>query len=70
MDGSLSLILPAYNEAAGIAEAVADADEALAKFAADYEIIVVDDGSRGRHERDRRPANQVAAARAASETFD
>lgn len=45
MDGSLSLILPAYNEAAGIAEAVLEADDALAKFARDYEIIVVDDGS-------------------------
>jgi 4-amino-4-deoxy-L-arabinose transferase-like glycosyltransferase len=45
MDGSLSLILPAYNEAAGIAEAVGEADDALAKFAHDYEIIVVDDGS-------------------------
>src|SRR4051812_46482933 len=43
---SLSLILPAYNEAAGIAEAVAEADDALARFAGDYEIVVVDDGSR------------------------
>jgi dolichol-phosphate mannosyltransferase len=43
---SLSLILPAYNEAAGIAEAVAEADDALARFAGDYEILVVDDGSR------------------------
>src|SRR2546430_1362062 len=46
MDGSLSLILPAYNEGAGIAEAVAEADDALAGFSTDYEIIVVDDGSR------------------------
>src|SRR5439155_9804927 len=43
---SLSLVLPAYNEAAGIAEAVAEADDALARFAGDYEILVVDDGSR------------------------
>ena len=42
---TLSLILPAYNEAAGIAAAVAEADAALARFCADYEIIVVDDGS-------------------------
>jgi dolichol-phosphate mannosyltransferase len=42
---SLSLILPAYNEATGIAEAVAEADDALARFAGDYEILVVDDGS-------------------------
>ncbi len=46
MDGSLSLILPAYNEAAGIAESVAEADDNLARFCHDYEIIVVDDGSR------------------------
>src|SRR6476469_1374328 len=46
MDGSLSLILPAYNEAAGIAAAVAEADAALAAFCSDYEILVVDDGSR------------------------
>src|SRR5436309_1368258 len=46
MDGSLSLILPAYNEAAGIAEAVAEADDALTRFCADYEILVLDGGSR------------------------
>jgi dolichol-phosphate mannosyltransferase len=46
MDESLSLILPAYNEAAGIAEAVTEADDALARFCRDYEVIVVDDGSR------------------------
>src|SRR5262245_46139619 len=48
MDGrskELSLILPAYNEAAGIREAIAEADEALARLADDYEILVVDDGS-------------------------
>src|SRR5437764_1142271 len=48
---SLSLILPAYNEAAGIAEAVAEADDALARFAGDYEILVVEDGSRHRTRR-------------------
>ena len=41
----LSLILPAYNEEAGIAQAIAEADESLARFTADYEILVVDDGS-------------------------
>lgn len=45
MDGSLTLILPAFNEAAGIAEVIAEADDALAQFARDYEILVVDDGS-------------------------
>lgn len=42
----LSLVLPAYNEEAGIRRAVAEADEALALLADDYEIVVVDDGSR------------------------
>src|SRR4051794_25876 len=48
MDGRprLSLVLPAYNEEAGIRQAVAEADDALARLAADYEILVVDDGSR------------------------
>jgi dolichol-phosphate mannosyltransferase len=42
----LSLILPAYNESEGIAQAIAEADEALARLGYDYEIVVVDDGSR------------------------
>src|SRR5262245_14584861 len=49
MDGrarGLSLILPAFNEEAGIRQAVAEADEALALLADDYEVLVVDDGSR------------------------
>src|SRR5260370_387887 len=41
----LSLILPAYNEEAGIAQAVAEADDALRQFGVVYEIVVVDDGS-------------------------
>src|SRR5438270_1397355 len=43
---SLSLIMPAYNEAEGIAQAVSEADEALARLVRRYEILVVDDGSR------------------------
>jgi dolichol-phosphate mannosyltransferase len=39
-------VLPAFNEAAGIQTAIAEADEALARICADYEILVVDDGSR------------------------
>lgn len=42
----LSLIIPAYNEEPGIRQAVREADEALAAIAADYEILIVDDGSR------------------------
>jgi dolichol-phosphate mannosyltransferase len=50
MDGrpagrSLSLVIPAYNEAAGIRQAVVEADEALAALGVAYEILIVDDGS-------------------------
>ena len=41
----LSLVIPAYNEAAGIGQAIAEAHDALAGLADDYEILVVDDGS-------------------------
>jgi dolichol-phosphate mannosyltransferase len=41
----LSLVIPAYNEEAGIRQAVAEADEALARVSSAYEILVVDDGS-------------------------
>jgi dolichol-phosphate mannosyltransferase len=42
---SLSLVLPAYNEAAVIGRAVAEAEAALAQLFEDYEVLVVDDGS-------------------------
>lgn len=42
---TISLVLPAWNEAEVIATAVAEADAALSHVSADYEIIVVDDGS-------------------------
>ncbi len=54
----LSLVIPAYNEADGIAAAVHEADAALAKLGHSYEIIVVDDGSRDR------TSEQVAEAAA------
>src|SRR5262245_460271 len=41
----LSLVIPAYNEEAGIRQAIAEAAEALARITAAYEILVVDDGS-------------------------
>src|SRR4051794_39952127 len=44
-DCSLSLILPAFNEDAGIAQAVCEADDALRQLDIRYEVIVVDDGS-------------------------
>src|ERR1700761_2917566 len=52
MDGSeirrprLSLVLPAFDEEAGIRQAIAEADCALDGLCDDYEILVVDDGSR------------------------
>jgi dolichol-phosphate mannosyltransferase len=42
----LSLIIPAYNEEAGIRQAISEANDALAGLAEDYEILIVDDGSR------------------------
>jgi glycosyltransferase involved in cell wall biosynthesis len=45
---SVSMVLPAYNEEANIARAVKRADAALAATGLDYELIVVNDGSRDR----------------------
>jgi glycosyltransferase involved in cell wall biosynthesis len=46
LPGSLSLVLPAHNEEDNIRLVVARALEVLPQFAADFEIIPVDDGSR------------------------
>jgi glycosyltransferase involved in cell wall biosynthesis len=46
--GSLSLVLPAFNEEANIAAVVGDALATLPRFTGAFEIIVVDDGSRDR----------------------
>ncbi len=43
---SISLVLPAYNEADNIEPLIAEAVPALEANAEDYEIIVVDDGSK------------------------
>jgi glycosyltransferase involved in cell wall biosynthesis len=43
---SISLVLPAYNEADNIEPVIAEATPALASITDDYEIVVVDDGSR------------------------
>lgn len=42
----VSVVMPAYNEGAGIAAAAREAHDALSAFAADFEVLVVDDGSR------------------------
>ena len=42
----MSLVFPAYNEEAGIRQAVVEACNALEELTVDYEILVVDDGSR------------------------
>lgn len=42
----LSLVLPACNEEAGIRRAVVEADDALGQLCDNYEILIVDDGSR------------------------
>jgi GT2 family glycosyltransferase len=45
---SLSVVLPAYNEELVIAQTVAQCVAVLSQLAPDYELIVVDDGSRDR----------------------
>lgn len=45
---SLSVVLPAYNEEAVIATTVTNAVEALVQIVADFEILVVNDGSQDR----------------------
>jgi glycosyltransferase involved in cell wall biosynthesis len=40
-----SLVVPAFNEAAGIRQAIQEADDALRELARPYEILIVDDGS-------------------------
>src|SRR5258708_40131484 len=44
----LSVVLPAHNEEAVIAETVSHCEEVLSALAPDYEVIVVDDGSKDR----------------------
>jgi glycosyltransferase involved in cell wall biosynthesis len=46
LPGSLSLVLPAYNEEANIGIVLQDALATLPRFTDHFEIIVVDDGSR------------------------
>lgn len=41
----LSLVIPAYNEAEGIVESLAEAHSSLSRLGYEFEIIVVDDGS-------------------------
>ena len=48
LPGSLSLVLPAFNEEANIDAVVQDSLATLPTFADAFEIIVVDDGSRDR----------------------
>ncbi|MEI6690940.1 MAG: glycosyltransferase family 2 protein [bacterium] len=43
---SLSVFMPAYNEEANISNVVLEACEAAKKIAVDYEVIVVNDGSK------------------------
>jgi dolichol-phosphate mannosyltransferase len=42
---SLSLVIPAYNEEAVIAQAIVEADDSLRTIVTEYEILIVDDGS-------------------------
>ena len=44
-ENSVSVFFPAYNDAPSIGKLVRDANEVLASYTSDYEIIVVNDGS-------------------------
>jgi len=57
--GSLSLVLPAHNEEANIGLVVGQALEVLPKYADEFEIVVVNDGSR---DRTRQILDELAAA--------
>ena len=58
--GGLSVVLPCFNEEANVSQAVRQALEAARQFSAQYEVIVVDDGSSDE-------TAQVAARLAASD---
>lgn len=45
---SLSIFMPAYNEEGNIAATIIDAEKAAKRISQDYEIIIVNDGSRDR----------------------
>jgi glycosyltransferase involved in cell wall biosynthesis len=45
-DLRVSIVLPAFNEEANIAQAIAEATETGERLCAEFEIVVVDDGSR------------------------
>ncbi|HVS47063.1 MAG TPA: glycosyltransferase [Verrucomicrobiae bacterium] len=45
LDGKISVIMPAYNEARHIVDNIREVVQTLSDLAYDYEIIVVDDGS-------------------------
>lgn len=46
--GSVSLIIPAYNDEETVGRLIDDSDAVLSEIASDYEIVVVNDGSRDR----------------------
>jgi glycosyltransferase involved in cell wall biosynthesis len=45
LDGSLSLVIPAHNEAANIGHVIEGCVNTLPRLAVDWEIVLVDDGS-------------------------
>jgi glycosyltransferase involved in cell wall biosynthesis len=61
---SISVVIPAYNEAEGIERTLRETDSAMAAFGAPYEIVLVDDGSAdATTERARRAMTRLEHAR-------
>lgn len=46
LTGSVSLVIPAYNDATTVGKLIADADVLLKELCSDYEIVVCNDGSK------------------------
>ena len=69
-DGKLSVVMPAYNEGERIYNNILATEKIIAPFAPDYEIVVVNDGSRDntRQEIERAKAHDDRIVMVSSET--
>ncbi|HPG40386.1 MAG TPA: glycosyltransferase family 2 protein [bacterium] len=59
MENTISVVIPAYNEENGIVAVVNDLNQVLSKTGFEYEIIIIDDGSRDKTVDKARTTNAV-----------